>query len=181
LVGLVLTATLTGCDVLQFLANDRVTTEATQTTFAHGSATIQVTTGDEATAVLDRIDDNTFHAVYNPEEPPAFPATAQAVWADGEGDWLLTVLASTDPNEAWSGQRATLSIQRYQGEPPLYADGSRCDITVTEISASGLAGRAECSGLRWLTDYDATTDPDGARPLPNLPPFNASIRFEARP
>ena len=147
------------------------------TAFHQGLATIDITTGDKATATLDRIADSTFYARFE----LACPAGAQAEWTDSSDQWLLTVLASVAPNGAWSAQFADLWIERYADEPPLYADGSTCSITITEDSPSGLAGFAECHDLQWLNDYVAQTNPDGASPLPNLPPFNATIRFEARP
>ena len=147
------------------------------TAFHQGSATIRIATGQESTTTLDRIGDTTFYARFDPE----CPAIAQAEWTDSSGQWLLTVLANVEPNGAWSGQRATLWIEDYAGAPPLYAAGSPCSITITEISPSGLTGNAECHNLRWLNDLEAQTNPGGASPLPNLPPFDASIMFEARP
>ena len=126
---------------------------------------------------MDRIGHVTFYASFDPN----CPGVAQAEWTDRPGEWLLTVLANVEPNDAFDGQRATLWIQRYAGEPPLYADGSPCSITITQISRSGLAGHAECQNLRWLNAYDAGMDLDAASPLANLSPFDASIIFRARP
>jgi len=146
-------------------------------TFHQGSASIEVTTGEKTTTTLDQIGRATFYARFD----PSCPAGAQAEWTDASGRWLLTVLASVTPLGAWSGQRATMWIEGYAGEPPLYAAGSPCSINVTEISASGLAGHAECHDLRWLNDYEAQTNLDHASPLANLPPFDATIEFDARP
>jgi hypothetical protein len=85
------------------------------------------------------------------------------------------------PNDAFSGQWGTFWIESYVTEPPLHADGTPCTLTITEVSPAGLAGHAECNGLRWFNAYDYGVDPDRAKPLPDLPPFDLSVTFEARP
>jgi hypothetical protein len=147
------------------------------TEFRTGTATLDFTTGDKKTATLDHLGNTTFLARFD----PACPGGAQAEWTDSADHWLLTVLANMGPNEAFSGQQATMSIEGYETDPPLYADGSACAITITEVSTARLKGHAECHGLRWLNDYDAQMNPGGARPIPNLAPFDLSVTFEAQP
>lgn len=169
---------LSGCDP-ETIVGVPQTPEGQETSpveFTRGTATIRITSDQPAFALLDRLGNNTFLARYDP-----FDGGAQAEWAGSDDDWLLTVLANAAPNDAWAGQQATLWIDSYSEEPPLYADGSPCVIQLTELSASGLAGTADCQGLRWLNGYEAHTDPENARPLPNRPPFDAAITFEARP
>ena len=72
-------------------------------------------------------------------------------------------------------------IEGYETDPPLYADGTACVITITEVSAARLKGHAECHGLRWLNGYDAQTNPGEASPIPDMAPFDLSVTFEARP
>src|SRR5437867_4267520 len=79
--------------------------------FAHGTATITVTTGEPVVIRLDHIGNTTFFAMYDPNPP----ANAQAEWMDSSGYWLLTVLANTAPNPAFSGQQGSLWIQNGGG------------------------------------------------------------------
>ena len=53
-------------------------------------------------------------------------------------------------------------------------------VRITEESPAGLVGHAECQRLRWLNGYEAAANPS-AKPIPNMPPFDVSITFEARP
>ena len=126
---------------------------------------------------LDKIGDITFLASFD----PACPGGAQAEWMDSTDWWHLTVLSSFGPNDAFAGQWATLWLEAYENEPPLYADGHPCVITITNISPAGLVGQAVCQHLRWLNDYEAEANPDEAKPIPNMPAFDVSISFEARP
>ena len=169
-----------GCDVLLRWASvdQGGDPDGTPTDFSHGRAAIQITSGDTRTIALDRLGNITFLASFDPRPP----AGGQAEWMDASGVWLLTVLANTAPNPAFFGQQGTLWLQDGSGDPPLYADGSPCRITITEISSAGFVGTAECQGLRWLNDYEAQTlGPENAVPLADYAPFDAVIWFEARP
>lgn len=189
LVTLVLSGTNVGCDPTAVV--DPRSTQApsaaptvcdpsgaaSPTPFRRGTARIEITTGDRVAVDLDQIGDTTFYAQFDPE----CPGDAQAEWTTSSGSWLLTVLANTGPDDAFSGQAGTLSIQNFEGEPPVYADGAACTITIATVSAAGLVGHADCPSLRWLSDYAAAEDPMNAEPLPGLAPFAAAITFEARP
>jgi hypothetical protein len=52
-------------------------------------------------------------------------------------------------------------------------------MTVSESSPARLVGIAECRDLRWPNDYEAQANPEKVSPIPNLPPFDMSITFEA--
>lgn len=151
------------------------TGELPPTDFTSGTATFDGDSGRiEATLSL------TANGTFLPAYLPSCPAGAQAEWASASDEWHLTVLSNAGPNDAFGGQSATLWIERYGPEPPLHADGSSCTITITEVSPAGLAGHAECPGMRWVNEYEAEIDPD-ASPLPEYEPFDLSISFEARP
>lgn len=148
------------------------------TALTRGTATIRITTGDQQAAVLDRIADETLRAVFD----PVCPARAQAEWTTSTDSWQLTVMGGTG-----AGSPTILSIRRHTGEPPLSADGSPalsdpapCSIAFTAISASLFAGHADCHGLRWYDDEAGTGAPNSS-PVPGLPPFDASITFNAQP
>ena len=153
------------------------TGKSSPTSFRRGTALLDFTTGVRQQARLDRIGDVTFLASFD----PACPGGAQAEWTDSSDHWHLTVLSSFGPNDAFSGQWATLWLEANENDPPLYADGHPCVITITNISAAGLVGQAVCQHLRWLNDYEALSNPDEAKPIPNMPAFDVSISFEARP
>lgn len=150
--------------------------DAARAEFRQGQAAVQLSTGQ--TIALSRLDSTAIGASFDPN----CPAGAQAAWADASGGWLLTVMANVEPFDPDTGQRAFVTLEWYSGqEPPLFADASTCPLTITQIDAAGLVGHLECHDLRWLSDYDAQARPDLATPLPQFPPFDATISFEARP
>jgi hypothetical protein len=153
------------------------TGNSSRTDFGRGTATLRFTSGNQNPVTLDRIGNTTFRANFD----PACPGGAQAEWTDSSDQWLLAVLASMRPNDPATGQqRGMLWIDGGATDPPLYADGARCKVSITDESPSGLVGHAECQGLRWLNGYEAKANPN-AKPLPNMPPFDVSITFEAQP
>lgn len=107
--------------------------------------------------------------------------SGQAEWIDSSDNWGISVMANADFDTGAPLGSGSISISRYGHEPPLEADTSGCAVTVTEVSAAGLVGRAECKGLRWLNGYDAATRPEAVSPLPEFPAFDATVTFEARP
>lgn len=151
------------------------TGEQASTDLTSGTATFAGDNG-RIEATLSLTADGTFLPRYD----PSCPAGAQGEWASASDQWHLTVLSNTGPNDAFGGQWASLWIEDYGPEPPLHADGMPCTITITEVSAAGLVGNAECTGMRWLNEYEAEMDTD-ASPLPEYEPFDLSISFEARP
>jgi hypothetical protein len=147
------------------------------TAYTEGRATLEITSLDPPSVVLDRLGNATVLARYDP-----FVEAAQAEWTDASGRWLLTVLT---PPQTESPVISTAQLSIDWGglgiDPPRHADGSGCSVNLTEVSASRLAGIAECFDLRWVNGYEAAIDPATASPIPGLRPFDAVITFEATP
>ena len=61
-------------------------------------------------------------------------------------------------------------------------DPSRCSVTVTKADATGLSGKASCTGLRWADALSVGVGSGYEPPyIKDQPAFDAEITFEAAP
>lgn len=146
------------------------------TQYHHGTATIQITSGEPMTVVLPHLAGDS-PSVFEPGFGPAVS------WRGG--DWSMRLLSADVPTLIQSNM---LTFAREDTDPPLTADGSKCTVKVSSMTSTRFAGTATCKGLVWTDVYDMGYDPDLPSPTPaprsshvGLPPFDATITFEATP
>ncbi len=67
------------------------------------------------------------------------------------------------------------------GQHWTVGDPTPCQITVTRVDETGLAGSATCPGLRWADLMAAYASPSGPVYVEGEPAFDAKLTFEATP
>ena len=142
-------------------------------TLRHGTATIKITSGGPKTIELTHLSGS--------EPSEVMPGFGSIVnWRTGE--WGLQVMGGGTDGASLMGDTG-LTITREDTDTPLQADGSGCKITFTAQTAKHIAGRAECKGLVWRDPFGMDMPPpsSSASPRASLPPFDATITFDATP
>jgi hypothetical protein len=141
---------------------------APKATFSHGKAT--VTIGSDVVA-LDRI----VGSGYLSDE-----YGGQASWTNGSG-WYVQAFGISPDGSAF-GDEAFVSLDRIvDGNHWTVGDPSSCKITVTRADETGLAGSADCTGLRWADLMASYASPSGPAYVQGQPAFDAKVTFEAAP
>lgn len=144
--------------------------ESQFTPFSSGSTTINLG-GDVLT--LARLGSATVAAGFE----ASCPSGSQAEWTDDQH--AVTILASHHESlpASWT---VIVTIERHDQEPPLTTSADNCGYRIDKSSPRGFAGLINCPELRWKNAYESAVDPE-APPLPGMPPFEASLEFEASP
>lgn len=149
---------------------------ASATPLQHVSGSIKISGGETKSVTLSKVLDASISGA-----DPSCPGFAQAEWTDSSGQWTVALVAFAMAVGVQPSEPGELMVLRSDREPPLSVDGLSCVLTLTEVSSNRLAGQADCHGLRWTNDYVAQANPEFASPDPNLPPFDLTITFDARP
>ena len=140
--------------------------------FTHGSATITFSNGSPSTVQLPHL---------AADMPSSYEPDFGVSIAWRGGDWAIHLDGGDPTDQTGFG----LVITREDTDPPLLADGSTCTLTFSTETATHVVGKATCSGLVWIDAFgDDTSDlpsPAAATPSSSLPPFDATITFEATP
>jgi hypothetical protein len=147
-------------------------------TYTSGTATIVTTRADITETVnLDSL---------GPGAQLTSMIGANVSWRNGDG-WALALMAF-DPGEfnAFGAIGGEITIQRVSGAAVWttadYSAGSRCVVSTTELSESGVKGSATCRGLRWvdgLSGPGGLGGPGGPAYVEGQDPFDAEVTFEA--
>lgn len=98
------------------------------------------------------------------------------VWENADG-WYLTFTSFSDVG---ADLGSYLSVDRIVDHKHwTIVDPTRCLTTTTQSDAGGLVGTATCRGARWADFFSAYQGLGFPQPLPDQPPFDAEITFEA--
>ena len=150
----------------------------------HGTATVEITSGSPMTIHMPHIGGDG-PSMMDPD------IGVDVTWRGG--DWELRVQGGEMLDPTVVGDSG-LTLIREDTDTPLLADGTSCTITYSVETPVHVAGRATCTNLTWTDAFDGSTgDLPGASGSPaasapalnspgsDLPPFNATITFDATP
>jgi hypothetical protein len=190
---LAISAVVAGC-FLPFgsLDDDQFPLPSVLATYAHGSATIEITQGSVTQTIeLTRIGPgstlNTFQGAgvwwRNDDGWGLLVTTYDTSFMFGQGP---TASGSASPGPSAAPLPGDLTIQlvadhEYWTASSFGMSGNRCIVDLAEASATRVSGSATCRGLRWAygsapVQFDVTAVyVDGEQP------FDAEVTFEATP
>ena len=103
---------------------------------------------------------------------------AETSWNDGKG--MYVQFYSADPSDP-TAQGGYIQLDRISGgQHWAIADPTACVVTVKQVDAKGLSGKASCKDLQW-SDTMSGFNGVGPDAVSGEPPFDAEITFQAAP